>query len=117
MRTLSYALAAAAMTAAVSTAAPASAADWKPATPKRIELGSFRGMAYYTVEKDGYRVVTTLAALNTNADHPQVIRLVTTLKGDQTVNLSVPGTLGADGSETTIAFTRSGDVVEVASAE
>ncbi|GBU17315.1 MULTISPECIES: hypothetical protein [Methylobacterium] len=116
MRIKTIALAMAAATAALTATTPVTAAEWKPATNKRIELGNFRGMAYYTVEKDGYRVVTTLAALNTNADHPQVIRFVTTLKGDQTVNLSVPGTLGADGSETTIALSRKGDVVEVADA-
>jgi hypothetical protein len=55
--------------------------------------------------------------VNSGADRPQVIRLSTTLKADQTVHLSIPGTVGADGNETTIAFKRHGDVVEVASAE
>lgn len=103
--------------AAVTLASAASAAELKPLRPTSLDLGSFRGSAYYTVENDGYHVVATLAALNTNADSPQVIRLVTTLKGDQTVNLSVPGTLGADGRETTIAVSRRGETVEVASAE
>lgn len=113
MRTLFLTLA----TAAVMATTAASAADWKPGAPKPIHLGTFRGTAYYTVEKDGFRVVTTVAVVNSLADQPQIIRLTTTLKGDQTVNLSVPGTLGAGGSETTIAFQRRGDVVEVAAAE
>lgn len=113
MRTLSLTLA----TAALLVATAASAAEWKPAAGKSIDLGSFRGSAYYTTEKDGFRVVATLAAVNSGSDRPQVIRLTTTLKGDQTVNLSIPGTMGADGNETTIAFKRRGDVVEVASAE
>ncbi|GJE56622.1 MULTISPECIES: hypothetical protein [Methylobacterium] len=113
MRTLSLALA----SAAILVATAATAADWKPATPKAIHLGTFRGTAYYTAEKDGFHVVATVAVVNSLADQPHVIRLSTTLKGDQTVHLSVPGTLGADGSEATIAFQRRGDLVEVASAE
>ncbi|GEP08949.1 hypothetical protein [Methylobacterium gnaphalii] len=113
MRALFLALTATTLTLATA----ASAAEWKAGAGKSIDLGSFKGSAYYTTEQDGYRVVATLASVNSGADHPQVIRLATTLKGDQTVHLSIPGTVGADGSETTIAFKRSGNIVEIAAAE
>lgn len=115
MRTLSLALLATTLTLASVTATLA--VELKPLRPVSVGLGSFRGSAYYTVEKTGYRVVATLAAVNSGAEQPQVIRMVTTLNPDQTVHLSVPGTLGTDGIETTIAFSRSGDRVEVASAD
>lgn len=113
MRTLALTLALPVVLASV----PASSAELKPMRPSTVDLGTFRGTAYYTVEKAGYRVVATLAATNTGTDRPQVIRLVTILNPDQTVHLSVPGTLGADGRESTIAFSRRGDAVNVASAE
>ncbi|MDR7039446.1 MULTISPECIES: hypothetical protein [Methylobacterium] len=115
MRTLSLALAAAALSFA--TAGAASAVELKPLKANSVDLGSFRGSIYYTAEKDGYRVVATLAALNGHSEQPQVVRLVTTLNADQTVQLSVPGSIGADGRDATIAFSRRGDIVEVASAD
>jgi hypothetical protein len=101
-----------------SVAAPAArATELEVAQSVSIDLATFRGTAYYTPTKDGYRVVATLASVNSGAEQPQVIRMITTLNADQTVHLSVPGALGADGRETTIAFSRRGDRVEVASAE
>jgi len=111
-------LALAASTLAVALAAPAArATELEVAKPVSIDLATFRGTAYYTPTKDGYRVVATLASVNSGAEQPQVIRMITTLNADQTVHLSVPGALGADGRETTIAFSRRGDRVDVASAE
>lgn len=115
MRTLSIALLS--TTLVLGWATTPFAAELRPSRPSTVDLGSFRGSAYYTVEKGGYRVVATLAAVNTGADQPQVIRLVTTLNADQTVHLSVPGTLGTDGREATVAFSRQGDRVEVAAAD
>ncbi|WP_430913107.1 hypothetical protein [Methylobacterium sp. sgz302541] len=115
MRTLSLPLAAAALSLAALTAT--SATELKPLKASSIDLGTYRGSVYYTAEKDGYRVVATLAPQNTGADQPQVVRLVTTLNADQTVTLSVPGALGANGRDTTIAFSRRGNVVDVASAD
>ena len=117
MRALSLALAATTLSFASALAPVAvSATELKPMRPMSVDLGSFHGSAYYTVERDGYRVVATLAAVDETADTPRVIRLATTLNADQTVHLSVPGVLGSDGRETTIAFRRRGDLVEVASA-
>ena len=118
MRAPTLALAATALSlASALVPAGASATELKPMRPMSVDLGSFRGSAYYTVERNGYRVVATLAAAEDGADQPRVIRLVTTLNADQTVHLSVPGALGGDGRDTTIAFKRRGDLVEVASAE
>ena len=114
MRNVSKTLIAAALTLASGSAI---AAELQAARSNSIDLGSFRGSAYYTVEKGGYRVVATLAAVNSGSDVPQVVRMVTTLNADQTVHLSVPGALGADGREATVAFSRRGDRVEVASAD
>ncbi|NEU10513.1 hypothetical protein G3T14_00030 [Methylobacterium sp. BTF04] len=115
MRTVTLALLATTLTFA---AAPAALATELQATrPISIDLASFRGSAYYTETKDGYRVVATLATVNSGAEQPQVIRMVTTLNADQTVHLSVPGALGTDGRETTIAFSRRGNRVDVAAAE
>lgn len=114
MRALFTSLAASALLLA---AGSVSVAELQASQSNSIDLGSFRGSAYYTVEKGGYRVVATLASVNSGSDTPQVIRMVTTLNADQTVHLSVPGALGADGREATVAFSRRGDRVEVASAE
>ncbi|WP_336487275.1 hypothetical protein [Methylobacterium nigriterrae] len=114
MRTLSLALAATLSLAAI-TAAPA--VELKPLKATSVDLGTFRGSIYYTAARDGYRVVATLAAVNSHADQPQVVRLVTTLNADQTVTLSIPGSLGADGRDATVAFSRKGDVVDVALAD
>ncbi|KQT19969.1 hypothetical protein ASG40_03990 [Methylobacterium sp. Leaf399] len=93
------------------------AAELQANRSSTIDLGTFRGSAYYTAEKGGYRVVATLAAVNSGSDIPQVVRMVTTLNPDQTVHLSVPGALGADGRDATVAFSRRGDRVEVAAAD
>ncbi|MCJ2034969.1 hypothetical protein [Methylobacterium sp. J-068] len=103
--------------AATLATAPALATELQVARATSIDLASFRGSAYYTETQDGYRVVATLASVNSGSDTPQVIRMITTLNANQTVHLSVPGVLGADGRETTIAFSRRGNRVDVASAD
>src|SRR4051812_48555281 len=101
MRTLSLALAAALSLASVTAA---SAVELKPLKAPSVALGTFRASIYYTAAKDGYRVVATLAAVNSHTDQPQVVRLVTTLNADQTMTLSIPGSLGAEGHDATVAF-------------
>jgi len=86
----------------------ASAADLKPSNSHSVELGSMRGVAYYTVEQDGgYRVVLTVAP--DEAASP--VRFVTLLRPDQQVTMSLPGQV--DGQDATIAITRHGDDVTV----
>lgn len=114
MRILSLAAAASLTLATLGTA---SAIELKPFKASSVDLGTYRGSVYYVPAKDGFRVVATLAAQDSNADNAHAIRLVTTLNADQTVRLSVPGSLGAAGREATIALSRRGDVVDVAAAD
>ncbi|MGQ7792814.1 hypothetical protein ACUN0C_10435 [Faunimonas sp. B44] len=84
----------------------ASAADLRPAAGASVRLGDVSGVAFYTVEPEGYRVVVTLAASGS-----QPMRFVATLSSGQSVTLSVPGPVGAAAAELTIA--RIGDSVEI----
>jgi hypothetical protein len=54
------------------------------------DLGGFHGVVYYTVEKDGYRVVATLAS----ETEEQPIRFVSTLEAGQRMLISVPQAIG-----------------------
>lgn len=83
----------------------AGAAELRPQQAHSLDLGRVQGTAYYTVERDGLRVVATLAADETP------VRVVTTLAPDQRVSLSVPGAAGTAATE--IAFARRGDRLEV----
>jgi len=58
----------------------------RPIEAKSIDLGDFSGVAYYTVERDGLHVVTTLA--QGQAGTP--IRVVSVLAPGQRVVLSTP---------------------------
>lgn len=97
-------LAALALTGGLSTA---SAAEIKPAQAGSVNLGTLAGVAYYTAESKGYRVVVTLAP---RAAAPAV-RFETVLAAEQSVTLSAPRALGA--SADTIEIARIGDRVVV----
>jgi hypothetical protein len=56
----------------------------RPIEAKSIDLGEVSGVAYYTVERDGFRVVTTLAQGDTGTP----IRVVSVLAPGQKVVLS-----------------------------
>jgi hypothetical protein len=58
----------------------------KPIAARSIHLGDISGVAYYTVEPAGFRVVTTLAQGETGAP----IRYVSLLTPGQRVVLSTP---------------------------
>jgi hypothetical protein len=81
--------AAAALLLGISTA---QAADLKPIHAKRIDLGQVSGIAYYTVEADGFHVVATFAHDETDRDP---IRVQTVLAAGQSVTFSTPGSVGA----------------------
>ncbi|MCA1439470.1 hypothetical protein I6F07_04395 [Ensifer sp. IC4062] len=68
----------------------AAASDLTPGNGHSIHLGRFDGAVYYTVEKDGYRVVATLAS---GADE-QPVRFVSTLGPGQRLMISVPQEIG-----------------------
>lgn len=71
----------------------------RPIEAKSINLGGVSGTAYYTVERDGFHVVTTLAQGETGMP----IRIVSVLASGQSVVLSTPQLAGA------IELSRKGD--------
>ena len=64
----------------------AHANDLRPIEGKSIDLGEVSGVAYYTVQPDGFRVVTTLA----QGEAGTPIRIVSVLAPGQRVVLSNP---------------------------
>src|SRR5947199_10329267 len=58
----------------------------RPIEAKSINLGDVSGVAYYTVERDGFHVVTTLA----QGEAGTPIRIVSVLASGQSVVLSTP---------------------------
>lgn len=94
---------------AIAFIAPSRAAEkigLAPAEARTISLGYVRGSAYYTVERDGYRVVATLSV---GGGAP--VRVSTTLQPEQAMSVSVPGAEGTAASLVEIA--RRGDTVVV----
>jgi hypothetical protein len=71
----------------------------RPIEGRSIDLGDVSGVAYYTVERDGFRVVTTLA----QGERGTPIRLVSVLAPGQRVVLSTPHQPGA------VEISRNGD--------
>ena len=62
------------------------AGGMRPIEAKSIDLGEVTGVAYYTVEPDGFHVVTTLA----QGEAGTPIRIVSVLASGQSVVLSTP---------------------------
>jgi hypothetical protein len=75
----------------------------RPIEASRIDLGEVSGVAYYTVERDGFHVVTTIAQGATGTP----IRIVSVLAPGQSVLLSTPQLSGA------LEITRNGDSLRV----
>jgi hypothetical protein len=75
----------------------------RPMAGKSIDLGGISGIAYYTVERDGFHVVATLA----QGEAGTPIRVVSVLAPGQRVFLSTPQQAGA------IEISREGDSVLV----
>ena len=86
--------------AAVFVAGGVHAETLKPIQGRSIDLGTLAGIAYYTVEPEGYRLVATLGS-----DTP--VRFVATLAPGQSVTLSTPRMLGQLAVE--VRFMRRGD--------
>ena len=87
-------------------ATAASAEELRPIEAKSISLGDVSGIAYYTVQPDGYEVVATLATAETATP----VRFVATLTPGQRVTLSVPAGPGAP--EVRVDISRVGDRLE-----
>jgi hypothetical protein len=91
----------------------AHATDLAPTAARLVKLGPISALTYYTVEKDGFRVVTTIQsddAAESDA-HAMPVRFVVTLAPGQESTVSVPREAGLDAIELKIA--RVGDVIQV----
>lgn len=93
--------------ALLATTGVAAASDLAPGNGHSIHLGRFDGAVYYTVEKDGYRVVATLAS----GAEAQPIRFASTLGPGQRLMISVPRAIGQPSAD--IEIKRDGDVLFV----
>ncbi|MFK5597166.1 hypothetical protein ACFZ8E_09200 [Methylobacterium sp. HMF5984] len=107
IKTRSRTVALAAIVALTAGLGSAGAAEIKPAAAGSVDLGTLSGVAYYTAEPKGYRVVVTLAP---RAAAPAV-RFETVLADDQSVTLSTPRP--ADSPAETIEIRRVGDRILV----
>lgn len=96
-----------AATLIVSSLGVAQADGIKPIHAQSIELGDVTGSAYYTVQDDGFRVVTTLS----QGEAGTPVRLVAVLAPGQKVFLSTPQNAGNESVEVEIA--READTVLV----
>jgi hypothetical protein len=79
----------------------------KPVAGGSVSLGTLAGVAYYTAEPKGYRVVVTLAP---RAAAPSV-RFEAVLASGQSVTLSAPRGLGTEADA--VEISREGDIVTV----
>jgi hypothetical protein len=86
----------------IASLAAARADGLRPMEGKSIDLGGISGIAYYTVERDGFHVVATLA----QGEAGTPIRVVSVLAPGQRVVLSTPQT-------DAIEISRKGDSVLV----
>src|ERR1700731_4394016 len=85
---------------------PARTEGLKPLQGQVIDLGDLSGVAYYTVERDGFRVVTTLA----QGEAGTPIRVVSVLAHGQHVVLSTASRTSG------LEISRQGDRVVVSNA-
>ena len=92
-----------AATFGIASVAAARADGLPPMAGRSIDLGGISGIAYYTVERDGFHVVATLA----QGEAGTPIRVVSVLAPGQRVVLSTPQQAGA------IEISRKGDSVLV----
>lgn len=83
-------------------------AELKPLAAQSIALGDVTGAAYYTVEGDDFRVVTTLQAGETGS----ALRFVSMLSDGESLTIQVPSSLGNPNTE--LLIERTGDAVRVA---
>jgi hypothetical protein len=85
---------------------PAHAEGLKPFQGRVIDLGDVSAVAYYTVERDGFRVIATLAK---KAEDAVPVRVVATLASGQSLTLSTPHEAGV--SADAVEIVRRADTV------
>ena len=91
----------------------AQAASVKPMAVRQVKLGPISALTYYTVEKNGFCVVTTIQP-DEDAEEdsdPLPVRFVVTLAAGQEAQVSVPCAAGAKAIVLKIA--RIGDAIEI----
>ncbi|MFO1039847.1 MAG: hypothetical protein U1E45_23645 [Geminicoccaceae bacterium] len=84
-----------------------SGSGMRPIQGRPIELGTMSGVAYYTVEDSGYRVVAVLSQGEDNSP----VRVEAVLADGQSVTLSTPNEVNT--APTTIQISRQDDKVFV----
>ncbi|MEF2553535.1 hypothetical protein VQ042_19615 [Aurantimonas sp. A2-1-M11] len=85
----------------------AQAEELKPLAGKTIDLGGVIGAAYYTVEGDDFRVVTTLQGGETGSP----LRFVSILSDGETLTVQVPSPSGAATKD--LVISRTGNVLDM----
>jgi hypothetical protein len=69
---------------------PAQADEFYPMEASSISLGGFRGIVYYTDERDGYHVTATMA----EGESGLPVRFEATITEGQKLTITVPRSLG-----------------------
>jgi hypothetical protein len=69
---------------------PVHAGELNDMEAESINLGSYRGVVFYTNEQDGYHVVATIS----EGESGQPVRFEATITDTQKLMISVPGKLG-----------------------
>jgi len=77
----------------------AQANELRPVEGRSIDLGQISGVAYYTVERDGFRIVATLA----QGESGTPVRFEAVLAPGQSVVLSTPRAAGVAASAVEIS--------------
>ncbi len=90
--------------------ATAHAAELQPIEAAAIVLNEVKGIAYYTVEPAGFRVVATVAT----SEGGKPVRMTAVLTDGQKLVFSVPGSVSSEPVEMEIA--RKGDTLTITDA-
>jgi hypothetical protein len=100
----------------VSFSSAAQANDLAPRAARQVKIGPISALTYYTVETDGFRVVTTIQPEDADEnDFPaRPVRFVVTLAAGQETMVSVPRDAGREAIELKIA--RVGDAIQIGEA-
>jgi hypothetical protein len=84
--------------------------ELKPIQAEQLDLGGVAGIAYYTVEADGFHVVATLAQQGKDGIP---LRVQSVLNVGQSLKFSTPGAIGVEPA--TITLERQGEKLVVRS--
>jgi hypothetical protein len=101
---------------APATSGAGAATELKPVTARLVKLGAISALTSYTVERDGFRVVTTIQSDEAaGSDAPTApVRFIVTLAPNAEARISVPR---AAGRALELRIARIGDRIEVSRPE